>query len=68
MLFRKKMEPACAYCANGRPGENDDVICLKYGIRQPWQQCRGFRYDPLRRVPEAEPQVKADVDPSSFQL
>ena len=68
MLFRSNMEPACAYCTLSRPGEDDSVICRKYGIRQPWQQCRHFSYDPLRREPEVEPLPRTDVDTEDFQL
>ena len=51
MLFEKKMDPRCAYCRNGAPAENGDVICRKKGIVSPAFSCRAFRYDPLRRVP-----------------
>lgn len=68
MLFRKKIEPSCGYCRFGKDGEDDMVICVKKGIMQPWQKCRSFEYDPLRRVPEAQPLPKTDIDPDSFRL
>ena len=68
MLFRNKIEPCCAYCNWGRPGEDDAVICPHRGVMKPWSSCRRFRYDPLRRVPEAQPQAETDVDPDSFRL
>lgn len=68
MLFRKTMEPACAYCAHGAPGEEDQVICAKKGIMQPWQRCRNFRYDPLKRHPEAPLPPVTEVDPENFRL
>ncbi len=68
MLFRKDIEPACVYCCFARSGEEEEVICPKHGIRQAWQHCRSFRYDPLRRVPEAEPVPVLDVDPGELRL
>ena len=50
MLFRKDIEPRCAYCQRGRPlGER--VICARKGVMDPAGYCRGFVYDPLKRVP-----------------
>lgn len=51
MLFRKKIEPRCAYCRFSSPAKSGTVICRKKGIRQGTDQCRRFRYDPLRRIP-----------------
>ena len=51
MLFRKKMEPRCAYCARGRTIDEEQVACIKKGIVSPEDHCGAFVYDPLRRVP-----------------
>lgn len=51
MLFRKKIEPRCAYCAKGRTISEDRVACIKKGIVAPEEHCSSFSYDPLRRVP-----------------
>lgn len=51
MLFRKHIEPRCAYCRFSAPAEAGTVICKKRGIREESDHCRRFRYDPLRRVP-----------------
>ncbi len=51
MLFRKKIEPRCAYCAKGRTISDDQVACIKRGIMAPEDRCASFTYDPLRRVP-----------------
>lgn len=51
MLFRKNIEPYCAYCQFSRAAEPGTVICRKKGIRLESDKCRRFRYDPLRRVP-----------------
>lgn len=52
MLFRKKIERSCAYCAYSTRLEDGTVLCAKKGFRQEEDSCRRFRYDPLRRVPK----------------
>lgn len=51
MLFEKKIEPRCAYCARGTDLADGQVICLKRGVVSAGHFCRAFRYDPLKRVP-----------------
>ncbi len=51
MLFRKKIEPRCAYCAKGSQINDEEVACVKRGIVSAGYHCRSFHYDPLRRVP-----------------
>jgi hypothetical protein len=51
MLFQKDIEPRCAYCKRGAQLGEDQVMCLKKGIVSAAGSCRGFRYDPLKRVP-----------------
>lgn len=53
MLFRKAIEPSCAYCARGGTINEDQVICTRQGVVPAVYHCRHFRYDPLRRVPPA---------------
>ena len=60
MLFRKKMEPRCAYCTKGRTISEDQVACIKKGIVAPEDHCASFSYDPLRRVPPRP--VKLDTE------
>lgn len=55
-LFRKKIEPRCAYCKRGDMLGNDEIICRKHGVVTAGASCRAFVYDPLRRNPP--PQVK----------
>ena len=51
MLFRKDIEPRCAYCARaGRAGDGE-VVCSRKGIVPEDGRCRRFKYDPLKRVP-----------------
>lgn len=51
MLFQKKIEPRCVYCAKGAPLEGGQVLCARKGVVSPAGSCGGFRYDPLKRMP-----------------
>ena len=51
MLFRKNIDPRCAYCQRGQQINERDVACVKRGIVPVEHHCRAFRYDPLKRVP-----------------
>lgn len=51
MLFRKDMEPRCAYCKKGQLINEREVACVKKGIMPMESHCRAFKYDPLKRIP-----------------
>ena len=51
MLFRKDMDPRCAYCKRGQQLNEREVACVKRGVVPVEHSCRSFRYDPLKRVP-----------------
>lgn len=51
MLFERDIEPRCAYCKRGAALEGDRVVCIRKGIVSSAGSCRGFQYDPLKRVP-----------------
>jgi len=51
MLFRKNIDPRCAYCQRGQMINEREVACVKKGIVQMEDHCRSFKYDPLKRVP-----------------
>lgn len=51
MLFRKKIEHSCAYCAHGVKLEDGQILCAKKGLRMSENSCRKFRYDPCKRIP-----------------
>lgn len=51
MLFQKKVEPRCAYCAKGATLEEGRILCSKKGVVSPSGRCGAFKYDPFRRVP-----------------
>ncbi|MEA4813583.1 MAG: hypothetical protein VB112_01565 [Oscillospiraceae bacterium] len=69
MLFRKKIEPRCAYCEKGsRVGERE-VACIRHGVVPPEFYCRAFKYDPLKRVPPRPVRLKTDnLSPDNFKL
>ena len=50
-LFRKNIEPRCAYCEHGGLINEREVACVKQGVVPMEHHCRSFRYDPLKRVP-----------------
>ena len=43
MLFRKKIERSCSYCAYGAKLEEDGILCSKRGLKQEGDSCRRFR-------------------------
>lgn len=51
MLFRKKIERRCQYCARCARLGQDTALCTKKGVVLLDGSCRRFRYDPLKRVP-----------------
>lgn len=51
MLFKKDIEPRCAYCARGVPLEGESVLCKRKGVVARGDSCHRFQYDPLKRVP-----------------
>lgn len=51
MLFRKDIDPRCAYCKRGAQINEQEVVCVKRGIVPMESSCRSFRYDPLKRIP-----------------
>ena len=51
MLFKKDIEPRCAYCKRGANLDEEQVMCMKKGIVSAAGACRKFKYEPLKRVP-----------------
>lgn len=51
MLFRKKIERSCTYCMYGTRIDEDQILCVKKGVRTPDSFCRKFQYDPCKRIP-----------------
>ena len=69
MLFRKDIDPRCAYCRQGQQISEREVACVKRGVVPMEGSCRSFRYDPLKRVPP-RPAVLSpkDLKPEDFSL
>ena len=69
MLFRKKIEKACAYCAHGVLTDGGYIACPKKGKREPDSKCISFKYDPLKRVPKkAKAQDFSKYDEYDYSL
>lgn len=51
MLFRKKIERACAYCVHGANIGEGQILCSKKGLSAELDHCRKFAYDPCKRIP-----------------
>ena len=60
-LFRKHMDPSCAYCTHGQQVNEREVACVKRGIVPIEHHCRAFRYDPLKRVPPRPVKLATDT-------
>ena len=51
MLFRKKIDPSCAYCIHAAKLDGDTMLCSKKGPVSILHKCLSFRYDPCKRIP-----------------
>ena len=69
MLFRKKIQPSCSYCAHGASLAEGQILCSKKGVVSPDGKCMKFRYDPIKRIP-AKPKALdfSKYDPEDFSL
>ena len=50
-LFRREIEPRCAYCQKGSVINEREAVCPRKGVVAVEYHCSRFRYDPLKRVP-----------------
>lgn len=54
----KEMPRVCAFCDKSvLLKDKDSVLCAKRGVVSCDYVCRRFRYDPLKRVPNAPPPI-----------
>ena len=68
-LFRKDIEPRCAYCQKGTQFSEDQVACVKRGIVDAGYHCAAFRYEPLKRVPPRPVKLEqGKLQPEDFSL
>ena len=69
MLFRKYIEPCCAYCVHSNKISDDKATCIKTGVVDLYGHCRKFVYDPLKREPDRPRKLKSpEVDDEDFVL
>ena len=69
MVFRKKVPRYCAYCVHAGRIDEHQMVCRRKGIVAAADQCRHFRYDPLKRVPSRpKPQSFEKFRNQDFQL
>lgn len=69
MLFRKKIESACIYCAHSARLDDNTVLCAKKGVQNIDSKCFRFRYDPYKRIPKkAKPLDFSKYDEEDFSL
>ena len=45
-LFRREMDPRCAYCQFASTLNDRECMCVKRGVVPMEHHCRAFRYDP----------------------
>ena len=68
-LFRKNIEPRCAYCRRGTRIRDGHVACVKRGVVAEGDKCPAFRYDPMRRVPSRPAELNTSkLSPEDFQV
>ena len=67
-LFRRDIEPRCAYCLHANPLDDHQMTCRKRGIVQADSHCRSFRYDPIRRVPPKPAVLRGHFTDADFFL
>lgn len=66
--FSKEIMPRCAYCLKGQAiSGGEEIFCIKKGITAPNDSCKGFKYDPLKRVPVTK-DIGRDYKPSDFEI
>jgi hypothetical protein len=69
MLFRKKIERCCSYCAYGTKIDEETTLCIKKGIVKTDGACRKFQYDPTKRIPvKQKPLDFSKYDEDDFSL
>ena len=69
MLFRKDIDPRCAYCARGSRINEEQVACVKRGVVPASDRCGAFKYDPLKRVPPRPAKLDASrLSDDDFKL
>ncbi|MEE1186832.1 MAG: hypothetical protein UHN02_05585 [Acutalibacteraceae bacterium] len=67
MKSKVSITPSCRICEIGRIApDNENMLCIKYGVVPCDHVCKHFEYDPLKREP-ALPN-KQNFDKSDFAI
>lgn len=67
-LFGKNIDKACEYCEFGKIiADRQYVLCNKFGSKAPYESCKLFSYDPLKRNPTRIAPLKT-YDKKDFEL
>ena len=68
-LFRKDIDPRCAYCDKGCTINDREVACSRKGVVAAEYHCGRFRYDPLKRVPPRPAKLETGrLKPEDFAI
>ena len=67
-LFRRDIEPRCAYCTRANVLDESRMTCRKRGIVPASGSCRSFRYDPIRRIPPKPAVLRTNFSDADFHL
>lgn len=66
--FDKTVPPACAYCRHSRVLlGGGELFCVKRASVDPYDSCRSYRYDVLKRVPAVKG-IGRDYKDGDFEL
>lgn len=66
--FDQGLPKACAYCINGVAFSGGaEIFCRKKGVVEPFDNCRSYKYDPLKRTPKVK-DIGRDYKPEDFKL
>lgn len=53
-LFGNNIVPSCKYCEMGSYQGGEKIVCSKFGEVKPYDSCKKFIYNPLKRIPKKE--------------
>ena len=67
MLFRKDIDPRCAYCQRGNELDEDRVLCPKKGVVSKDWYCKKYKYDIFKREPKLHP-TAPEFSKSDFEI
>ena len=66
--FNKKLDKHCEYCVYGTNLNYDNqIICKKRGVTDKQDNCRSYKYDPLKRTP-TQIKIKKSYTEDDFKL